>query len=644
MALNFSEFLGYLASVLVFITFYMKTMVALRCVAISSNVVFIAYAYYEGLLPILILHGLLLPMNLFRLSQIRRLVRDSARLRERGFPVAALIPFMTERKTHPGEVLFRKGDHARGMYYIARGRVRVPELGIFLGPGDFLGEIGLFTHERERTRSAISEDEGIVYWLSEASVLHIFHQNPRFGFSLIRAITGRLVGDDRQIEGAGPDREDVAGAKGARLLLQPSGSDDHAKARQADGIIRDTARRRRFRRVAIVAVPAALLFATIYSGQTYFASLLFREAVVTTWVYTATSPISGQIKGPVPEPGDLHAGEGPVLTVRNPQADDTEVMRLAAEIGRTRERIAQLKSHLAELRETSKRWSERAEIYAGVFRDELEVELSGLRQQLDNLNRQLELSGKVAERVTTLAESGNMAPSTADETLAGVMALRSKKSELKKQLAHVKRRSEAASEGVFLTPEGNNPDWVFDSSDQLELEIVKTRDAIAEAESRLEKLRKEHKAAKKQYIRMSRAAITIAPGSVIWSVPAGPGATVGRGAPVLEWIDCSRPLVDVPVAESTLPLYRVGMSGRVHIDGLEGPVAGTVVYARGAAGALETVDLAAVSESSGESSAQVIVALEAKNPGARDCLVGRSAYVEFPKVSPLEQLRAFARL
>lgn len=209
MTLSFSEFLGYLASVLVFITFYMKTLVALRCVAIASNGVFISYAYYEGLLPILILHGLLLPTNLYRMSQIRRLVSDSARLHDSGFPIAPLIPFMTEWKTHAGEVLFRKGDHARGMYYIAKGRIRIPEFGVFLGPGDILGEISLLTHERESTRSAIIEDDGVVYWLSEASVLQIFHQDPRLGFSLIRAITGRLIEDYCRLERTDPSRHQV---------------------------------------------------------------------------------------------------------------------------------------------------------------------------------------------------------------------------------------------------------------------------------------------------------------------------------------------------------------------------------------------------------------------------------------------------
>ena len=44
-----AELVGYLASALVFATFYMKTMMPLRAVAIASNVAFISYGYVGGM-------------------------------------------------------------------------------------------------------------------------------------------------------------------------------------------------------------------------------------------------------------------------------------------------------------------------------------------------------------------------------------------------------------------------------------------------------------------------------------------------------------------------------------------------------------------------------------------------------------------
>jgi hypothetical protein len=71
--MHVGEFFGYSASLLVFAAFYMKSMVPLRVVAIASNIAFMTYAWLDGLTPILVLHGALLPLNLLRLSQLRRL-------------------------------------------------------------------------------------------------------------------------------------------------------------------------------------------------------------------------------------------------------------------------------------------------------------------------------------------------------------------------------------------------------------------------------------------------------------------------------------------------------------------------------------------------------------------------------------------
>jgi len=67
--MNATEPLGYLASLLVLATFCMRGMVALRTVAIASNLAFISYASLADIDPVLLLHLLLLPTNVYRLVQ-----------------------------------------------------------------------------------------------------------------------------------------------------------------------------------------------------------------------------------------------------------------------------------------------------------------------------------------------------------------------------------------------------------------------------------------------------------------------------------------------------------------------------------------------------------------------------------------------
>jgi hypothetical protein len=63
---------GYVASALVLATFSMRSMCSLRWIAIASNIAFILYAVIAHLQPILMLHGILLPLNVVRLMQLRK--------------------------------------------------------------------------------------------------------------------------------------------------------------------------------------------------------------------------------------------------------------------------------------------------------------------------------------------------------------------------------------------------------------------------------------------------------------------------------------------------------------------------------------------------------------------------------------------
>lgn len=652
--MTLAEFFGYLASVLVFLSFYMKTMVALRCAAILSNFAFITYAALEGLAPVLILHVLLLPTNIVRLHQIQRLLKDTATFREAGFPLEPLVPFMQERPVRRGEVLFSKGERSTEMFYLAKGRVRITEVGALLQPGEIFGEISLFAPDNRRTGTAVAEESGIVFQLSEKAVLQIFYQNPQMGFSLIRIITGRLIENYRRLED-----ERQAAAEGNPASAQPGATlagpapppvlPDARKVAEAETVLKQARHRRRLALALLVLVPLALLLGAVGSQRSYFASVLYRDAVVTTWAYLATAPISGQVLKPVPVPGDVvravdSAGEGPVLRIRDLQADDTRVAHFEAESRRMGERVAHLQAQLDELEDTAARWKRRSAIYGEVFRDSIEAELAGLEAEMDFVGRQRELSARVSSRLATLAAKGNASRSTADERMAETMELASREKQLEKQIRLTRRRAEAAGKGVFVAADGSNPDWVYDSDDVLELRLIESADALAEATAALARLAAERKAAEAHLTRSSVAEVSAPAGSLVWSVAVAPGATVARGAPLVEWIDCRRPLVDVPVSEVAVALLPPGTAAEVRIDGLEGALGGEVVYVRGAAARLGRDVLAAVAGGHEAGDAQVLVALDPGLFEAGDCPVGRAAFVDFPEVGPLRRLLASLRL
>ena len=94
---------GFAAAGLVLATFCMRSMSALRWVAIASNVVFIAYGYLGHLAPVLLLHMLLLPVNVCRLAELRSAHGRSDPTKERGKRGrhSERHPFSTIRKMSP---------------------------------------------------------------------------------------------------------------------------------------------------------------------------------------------------------------------------------------------------------------------------------------------------------------------------------------------------------------------------------------------------------------------------------------------------------------------------------------------------------------------------------------------------------------
>ena len=146
--MNSTEMAGYLAASLVFLTFYMKTMVPLRVVGICSNCIFITYAYLGGLHPVLMLHLILLPLNCLRLSEMLRLTRQVRVVTQGDLSMDWLKPFTSARTFGCDDVLFRKGDIADAMYFVVSGRFRLSELSKDILPGNIVGELGLLSPDQ----------------------------------------------------------------------------------------------------------------------------------------------------------------------------------------------------------------------------------------------------------------------------------------------------------------------------------------------------------------------------------------------------------------------------------------------------------------------------------------------------------------
>jgi CRP/FNR family transcriptional regulator, cyclic AMP receptor protein len=196
------EILGYAASATVLATFCMSTMIPLRILALVSNVLFCSYGYFDHLYPVLALHVILFPVNLLRLVQFQRLVRDVRNAHREDLSIQSLLPYMTTRNLAAGEILIQKGEKADRLYYLIDGELEITDLGKTLQPGAMLGEIGVFAQQQERTATVVCRTGCRVYELSESKAKQLYFQDRSFGFAVLQLIINRLLENNRRLQEA----------------------------------------------------------------------------------------------------------------------------------------------------------------------------------------------------------------------------------------------------------------------------------------------------------------------------------------------------------------------------------------------------------------------------------------------------------
>ncbi len=184
------------AAALVVVSSFVKTMIPLRWLAIGSNMGFVAYGALHPSYPMLFLHAVLLPINLFRLVEMVRLTRRvRAAAVEADLSGVWLKPYMRSKKIRAGTVLFRKGDLGDRLYLLADGRIEMVEIGADITPGEIFGEIAFFAPDRRRRLTARCTEDCTVLSIDETTVKQLYFQNPAFGFKVIELVAGRLSAD-----------------------------------------------------------------------------------------------------------------------------------------------------------------------------------------------------------------------------------------------------------------------------------------------------------------------------------------------------------------------------------------------------------------------------------------------------------------
>lgn len=172
--------------------FHSKTMIPLRMAIILANVLSIVWGVHTGNMPNLVLNCLLLPLNFLRLREMQTLIADVRKANREPLDYDWLKPYMREVDFAAGEQIFGKGDEADAAFVIGEGQVALPELGVLLGPGSLMGEMGLFTTGNKRVSGARCVSNVRAWRINYSEFEQLYFQNPQFGFHIVRLMVRRM--------------------------------------------------------------------------------------------------------------------------------------------------------------------------------------------------------------------------------------------------------------------------------------------------------------------------------------------------------------------------------------------------------------------------------------------------------------------
>jgi phosphotransferase system glucose/maltose/N-acetylglucosamine-specific IIC component len=189
------------AAALVLVSSFVKTMIPLRCLAVGGNLGFLIYGALHPSIVMMLLHGALLPVNIWRAFEMVRLTRRvRAAAAEGDLSGVWLKPYMRKKRLKAGAVLFRKGDAADHLYFLVEGRIEFVEIGETMEPGRLFGEIAFFAPDKRRTLTARCTTECVVLRIDETTFQQLYFQNPSFGFQVVTLVAGRLMADRQRLE------------------------------------------------------------------------------------------------------------------------------------------------------------------------------------------------------------------------------------------------------------------------------------------------------------------------------------------------------------------------------------------------------------------------------------------------------------
>jgi CRP-like cAMP-binding protein len=166
----------------------------------------------------------ILPLNVIRLVQIMRLIKQTEMATAEPLSLEWLLPFAQEKRFSAGTILFRAGDKADHLLFILSGRFRLVEAGIELAGNEIVGELGFLSPNNLRTLTLECIEDGRASRVSYDDLKQLYFQNPQFGFAFLRLISERLFQNIERAKTGNLATAQVAGLAATGTSVPPLGT------------------------------------------------------------------------------------------------------------------------------------------------------------------------------------------------------------------------------------------------------------------------------------------------------------------------------------------------------------------------------------------------------------------------------------
>jgi multidrug resistance efflux pump len=355
-----------------------------------------------------------------------------------------------------------------------------------------------------------------------------------------------------------------------------------------------------------------------------------RDAVVTAYVVSLRSPISGTVSHADAAVGEAVSRGALLASLVDERADEQRLSDLRSLALRYHADRLAIETERDSLNAIADSLARRAAMHTAAMRGSAalhEEEAAGLAAA--RAARAMQARSELARRAQ-LGPSGFVSAAEIDHLRAASEIAQGEAAAANANFAALRLQEEAAAGGMVLSDTSNDVAYSVQRADEVALRRVEVERALAsaaaaesETEARLVEEERRHA--------LMRAATLIAPSAgMVWKRGASNGERLGAGDTGVELVDCGASFVLAAIPQDRVPDVVARGSARVRVSGERTDRDGVILSVSGDEKIAGDRNLAVVPLPAHSGMATVRVAIAPSPNRAGECLVGRTARVLLP--------------